>query len=60
MTDTISDEILKHLAEGNGHCYPHEGKQMARELIEFRKQRDAQLTIANAPTPYGWQGTPIP
>jgi len=57
--DTISDEVLKQIAEGNGHCYRHEAKQMARELIEFRRQRDTQLTIANPPTPYGW-GVPTP
>src|SRR5271155_1733359 len=50
VTDTISDEVLKQIAEGTGRTYPHEGKQVARELIEFRKLRnDAKLTLANAP-----------
>jgi hypothetical protein len=45
--DKISDEILKQIAEGNGRCYNHEGKVMARELIEFRTERAAN----GAPAP---------
>jgi hypothetical protein len=37
----MSDEVLKQIAEGNGHCYRHEAKSMARELIEFRDARAA-------------------
>jgi hypothetical protein len=53
MSDTIADEVLKQIADGNGHCYRHEAKQMARELLEFRKQRDA---LAKMPTPSYYGG----
>lgn len=36
MADRVSDEVLKQIAEGSGRTYPHEGKAMARELIERR------------------------
>lgn len=39
--DKMSDEVLTQIAEGNGHCYRHEAKAMARELIEFRAERAA-------------------
>lgn len=46
--DKIADEVLKQIAEGNGHCYRHEAKQMARELMEFRAARDAAVKTASA------------
>jgi len=54
MTD-LTDDLLKHLAEGSGRCYPHEGKAMAQELI---RRRAAANTPQPASNPYG--GIPIP
>lgn len=52
--DKIADEVLKQIAEGNGHCYRHEAKQMARELIEFRAAREAAAKVATPITPYSY------
>lgn len=57
---TLSDELLKQIAEGSGRCYPHEGKAMALELVERRK-RDAVLSLAPPMSPppqmpRNWQG----
>ncbi len=53
--DKIADEVLKQIAEGNGHCYRHEAKQMARELMEFRAERAAGLEPYS---PIPWGGVP--
>jgi hypothetical protein len=50
----IADEVLKQIAEGNGHCYRYEAKSMARELIEFRAARAAGTkTPQQALLPWG-------
>lgn len=39
----LSDELLKRIAESPSRCYGHEGRAMARELIEWReKAKQAQ------------------
>ncbi len=53
--EKLSDDVLKQIAEGNGHCYRHEAKSMARELIEFRAER-----AAGTKTPLPWGGVPYP
>lgn len=58
MSDKISDDTLKQIAEGSGRTYPHEGKAMAKELIEFRAHR-AAVGQAAIPTPVNpWNGIP--
>jgi hypothetical protein len=62
--DKLADGVLKQIAEGNGHVYNHEGKAMARELLEFRAERAAagqSLATGAAPppsTPSPWNGIP--
>jgi hypothetical protein len=62
--DKLTDDVLKQIANGNGHVYNHEGKAMARELLEFRAQRAAGIAAAisastPAPsTPSPWNGLP--
>lgn len=57
--DKVSDEVLKQIAEGNGHCYRHEGKAMARELLEFRAARNASTPASNPnQVPFPWGGIP--
>jgi len=57
--DKVPDDVLKQIADGNGHCYRHEAKSMARELIEFRAERAAGTkTPQQAPSP--WGGVPYP
>jgi hypothetical protein len=61
VSDPVPDEVLKQISEGSGRTYPHEGKAMALELIEFRKQRAAQGNPAAQapPTPFNpWNGIP--
>lgn len=58
--DKVSDEVLKQVAAGSGRCYPHEGKAMARELLEFRAARNASTPASNpnqVPSPW-WGGIP--
>ena len=45
--DKVPDEVLKQISEGSGHVYNHEGRAMARELLEFRKQRGAASAAAS-------------
>jgi hypothetical protein len=64
----LDDALLDKIANGNGRCYPHEGKAMAQELIEFRKAAaeaakaatTAKLTatqpIPNPGLPFPWGG----
>ena len=57
--DKVSDDVLKQIAEGNGHAYRHEAKAMARELQEFRAARDA--AAAPVPNPqHGSSSSPSP
>jgi hypothetical protein len=50
--DKVPDEVLEQIAEGNGHCYRHEAKAMARELIEFRVARADGSTLQQIPFPW--------
>lgn len=51
MTE-LPQDILKMIAEGNGHVYNYEGKSMAVELLKWRaKEAAAQIAAAPAPTP---------
>jgi hypothetical protein len=43
--DKVNDDVLKQIAEGNGHTYRHEARAMARELQEFRAARNTQSTL---------------
>lgn len=45
----LSDDLLKRIAEGSGHVYAHEGKAMARELIE-RRAREREATSSGIGT----------
>lgn len=62
--DKLTDDVLKQIANGNGHVYNHEGKAMARELLEFRAERAAvgqSLASGSVPapsTPSPWNGIP--
>ena len=60
--DKMSHDVLKQVAEGNGHCYRHEAKAMARELIEFRAERAAGTKPSPSPSPsqipFPWGTTP--
>lgn len=44
----LTDELLKHIADGSGRTYPHEGKAMAEELI---KRRAAEAPVTKTPAP---------
>lgn len=52
--DRISDEVLKQIAEGTGRTYPHEGKQMARELIERRAAKPEPAPSPPLDANYPW------
>lgn len=59
---TLSDELIACIAKGSGRCYPHEGKAMAAEILEWRKKatdalKAAAAAGAAAPTPAGGIGT---
>lgn len=56
----LDDALLKHLADGTGRCYPHEGKAMAQELVERRKAEVITLTKTQPIpfTPTGWGTIP--
>jgi hypothetical protein len=57
--DKVSDEVLRQVAEGSGYCYRHEGKAMARELIELRAAVAAASKAAPAPVQHSiWNGIP--
>jgi len=58
--DKVPDEVLKQISEGGGHVYNHEGRAMARELLEFRKQRGAASAAASpgTGTAYGFSWGP--
>jgi hypothetical protein len=58
--DKVPDEVLEQIAEGNGHCYRHEAKAMARELIEFRAERAAGTKTPQQAPPLPWGGVPYP
>jgi hypothetical protein len=58
--DKLTDDVLKQIANGNGHVYNHEGKAMARELLEFRAERAAFGQTPLPPTPTPAQSTPNP
>jgi hypothetical protein len=34
----LDDPLLKKLATGSGRNYPHEGRAMAREILELRRK----------------------
>jgi hypothetical protein len=59
MSDPISEDALNQIADGSGRCYPHEGKAMAIELREFRRERAAVGSIG-APSPIPSPSTPSP
>jgi hypothetical protein len=49
----IAQDLLEKIATGSGRAYPHEAKQMALELLEFRKARD-DAAKTSAPQTYGY------
>jgi hypothetical protein len=49
----LSDDLLKRIATGSGRVYPHEGKAMARELIERRSQERLEKTQPIPNIPWG-------
>lgn len=62
--DKLTDDVLKQIANGTGRVYNHEGKALARELLEFRAERAAvgQSPASGAVpaplTPNPWNGIP--
>ena len=46
--DRVSDDVLRQIANGNGHTYRHEGKSMATELLQ---RREAEAKAAAPPNP---------
>lgn len=49
LTERLSDETLKQIAESNGRCYPHEGRSMAQELIKLRQAQAPQKSAPSGP-----------
>jgi hypothetical protein len=39
----LDKELLAKIANGSGRCYPHEGKYMAQEILEWRKKAEEDL-----------------
>ncbi len=51
----LSDDLLKHISEGSGRCYPHEAKSMAEEILSFRqKKKDATASVGSS-QPQPWK-----
>lgn len=57
MSDKLTDDLLKTIANGSGRCYGYEGRAMARELLEWREKAAKAAQAASA---QGSIGQPYP